>query len=277
MSFEKNPIESLLERGYSVCIENGRLLISSPAGELLPQSTIAKYFDILVEDIASRLKQPTYLYSSFSVGYYGQHKKAGVTLQFESPDRMESYYAIFNVELERKRTTTKHKAGSRYPKGQFAVKKKSLFKRFWRVAGLKPLKSDTRYWQSMGKLKQIIFIGDVHESKNGKLINQSLTTLNLSEFEVGALYITDSKVTHKNSISHTLGTHTEHIIVTHIEKPETPIYKGLDRVLGTGSVECVKEIKEQRYQGKRIEESSNTQDEWLNSFDPNGELDNLPF
>ena len=57
-------------------------------------------------------------------------------LQFVDVVTGETYNAIFNVSLERTRTTKSGKAGERLPKNRFIVQKRSSFVAFWRETGL---------------------------------------------------------------------------------------------------------------------------------------------
>lgn len=75
-------------------------------------------------------------YEGYSAGRYEEHKSAGVTLRFTSVLTGETAYAIFNVDLTRKRTTVGGKAGAPLPAGEFRVGERSHFYKFWQGTGL---------------------------------------------------------------------------------------------------------------------------------------------
>jgi len=104
-------------------------------------------------------------YEGYSTGRYGEHKSAGVTLRFTSVLTGETAYAIFNVDLTRKRTTVGGKAGAPLPAGEFRVGKRSQFCKFWQCTGLPLPERMQRFHKCMGKLSSILLAGEVRKDR----------------------------------------------------------------------------------------------------------------
>ena len=114
-------------------------------------------------------------YISYTTGFYGKHNAGGVTLQFICETTCINYYVIFNVDLRRKRTTKKHKAGSSLPSGRFSVGVRSQFYKFWRSTGLDLPHRLSAFNDCMGKLKAFTFCATVTKGK--RLDSGTLATL----------------------------------------------------------------------------------------------------
>ena len=114
-------------------------------------------------------------YIGYTVGFYGEHKAGGVTLQFICEVTCINYYVIFNVDLRRKRTTKKHKAGSPLPNGRFSVGVRSQFYKFWVSTGLGLPHRLSAFNDCMGKLKAVTFCATV--TKGDRLDSATLVAL----------------------------------------------------------------------------------------------------
>ena len=114
-------------------------------------------------------------YIGYTVGFYGKHNSGGVTLQFICEVTCINYYVIFNVDLRRKRTTKKHKAGSPLPNGRFSVGVRSQFYKFWVSTGLGLPHRLSAFNDCMGKLKAVTFSATV--TKGDRLDSATLLPL----------------------------------------------------------------------------------------------------
>jgi len=101
---------------------------------------------------------------SYSTGCYGDKNADGITLQFIEGDTELDYYTIFNVDCSRLRDPNK---GKRRPDGQFSVRKKHAFYKFWHsTCGLPtPSKGLTTFHDCMGKLKAFSFQAETDDGK----------------------------------------------------------------------------------------------------------------
>ena len=112
-------------------------------------------------------KQVILRYDSYSTGRYGSHNCEGVTLQFFDDSDGCFYYAIWNVNLRRKRTTKNHSRASDYPRNKFSVTRRMKFFYFWHfTCGLPtPCKGLTAFNECMGKLKKLQFQAMIQSGK----------------------------------------------------------------------------------------------------------------
>ena len=100
----------------------------------------------------------------YSTGCYGEKNADGLTLQFMVEDIELDYYTIFNVDCSRSRGPNK---GAKRPAGQFSVRKKHSFYKFWHhTCGLPtPTKGLTAFHDCMGKLKAFTFQAETDDGK----------------------------------------------------------------------------------------------------------------
>ncbi len=114
----------------------------------------------------------------YSTGCYGEKKADGLTLQFNVIDTELDYYTIFNVDCSQLRGSNK---GKRRPDGQFSVRQKHAFYKFWhRTCGLPtPSKGLTTFHDCMGKLKSIVFMAEI--SKGTRLDAGTLRPMSLPD------------------------------------------------------------------------------------------------
>ena len=100
----------------------------------------------------------------YSTGGYGEKNADGLTLQFMVEGEELDYYTIFNVDCSRSRGPNK---GAKRPAGQFSVRKKHSFYKFWHhTCGLPtPSKGMTTFHDCMGKLKAFTFQAETDDGK----------------------------------------------------------------------------------------------------------------
>lgn len=121
-------------------------------------------------------------YISYSAGRYHKGLHAGITLSFESEGTGNFYYTIFNVELNRLRTTKRYAAGDPLPKDQFRVGKRHEFYKLWNRLGLKMPPRLSSFHDYMGNLKPCVLSGLARS--DGKLANKSLKLARVNEASV---------------------------------------------------------------------------------------------
>ena len=100
----------------------------------------------------------------YSTGCYGEKNADGLTLQFMVEDIELDYYTIFNVDCSRSRGPNK---GAKRPAGQFSVRKKHSFYKFWHHTCRLPTPSKglTAFHDCMGKLKAFTFQAETDGGK----------------------------------------------------------------------------------------------------------------
>ncbi len=179
-------LTALSKRCSYMAIESG-VLVLKPRGEIAIQTWWLDDCSLhIINQIALRMGVKIFLYQSFSTGKYGRGKHDGVCLQFENLTNGKDAYAIFNVDLARKRNNKQSKKGDPLPGKQFSVAKKSAFRKFWITAGLKLPDRASKYSAYMGNLKSIVFTGEYQESdlKQERVNKQSLRPLSISYQEL---------------------------------------------------------------------------------------------
>nr|WP_067297720.1 hypothetical protein [Marinobacterium profundum] len=181
MTTGRNLAESLLAKGHILFIEKGRLYLESASSKPVPTDWLDENYLTLVDGILKQVGIDALIYESYSTGKYGPKMVPGVTLQFYRQLTQTNCYAIFNAELTRSRTGKSGKAGAPLPTGEFRLKKKAGFRKFW-LSGL----DEPRRWSDMhdrmGKLKGILFIGTQHSdpARKDRVKASTLVPLSLS-------------------------------------------------------------------------------------------------
>ena len=274
MTLKKNLLFDLIESGHIIAIENGKLVIQpSRFNQLGIDINSSKA--LLVSEIASVIGIPIFTFKYHTTGSFGVKRAFdGVTLHFTKLNDFSECYAIFNAELKRSRNSNKHKKGTRYPRGQFALKKHSKLVSTWLKLRLKPPTSLTRYHQHFGQLKSVFITGIT--DLNNKLSNDSIELVNISFNELQGIYHKHSYSAHSEHIIHSQNEHSVHTILSHNETNDGLMDKGFKNNLGTCSDGCV--IKNQVIKNDdsrlKVMGTNNTEvEEWLSSYDPNNELD----
>lgn len=171
-------VSRLLVKGDRLAIEQGRLHLEAASGKPVAD-WLESHHELLVIEILKQTGIDALIYKDCSTDKYGPKKAGGVTLQFHSLLTNANRYAIFNADLTRTRNSKGGKAGSLLPNGQFRLRDGSSFKTFWLSALDKP-----RRWSSlhdyMGKLKGILFYGDLTLGKPNRIVATSIKAINLS-------------------------------------------------------------------------------------------------
>ena len=124
----------------------------------------------------------------YSTGCYGEKKADGLTLQFNVTDTELDYYTIFNVDCSQLRGSNK---GKRRPDGQFSVRQKHAFYKFWhRTCGLPtPSKGLTTFHDCMGKLKSFTFQAETDDGK--RLLTNTLQIMHSDKTPIRLRQVSD--------------------------------------------------------------------------------------
>ncbi len=146
----------------------------------------------LCKEIGNATGVDIFVYEHYSTGNFHQGKAGGngVCLQFRSLLSGKSYYAIFNVNLTRRRTYGSKKAGSLLPQKQFWVTKNMAFYRFWITTGLKVPPRLSSFHDYMGHLKKIMFTAKYRE--DGRIQKHTLTPACITQQAVRSAILTDN-------------------------------------------------------------------------------------
>lgn len=185
----------LLINGGKLSIEQGRLELKAPTGELVDSKWIQENLEQILLDIADKLSVDIFIYQSYSTGRYIKKvkDKGGLELQFNHLNSEGKAYAIFNALLDRARTTKKYKKGAPLPARQFRVTENFDFYKYWKATGLAIPPRLSSFHDYMGKLKTVIFTGTFHETKAERLIAPSLSALNISHQQLTSAFIDSLK------------------------------------------------------------------------------------
>lgn len=182
MASKSSSARSLLSRGDVLEVTNGKLLVVSASGKPVPDSWVKSHTEEIVMEIVEVTGTDVFTYESHSTGRYGRKHYSGVSLQFNHVLSGKNFYAIFNADLDRARTTRKGKKGDPLPTGQFRIGKKSRFFQFWKNAGMKIPSRLASIHDYMGNLKNILFTARYCDGK--KLEKQTIHPLNLSHKQI---------------------------------------------------------------------------------------------
>lgn len=185
-------IRKLLSRGDEVCIERGQLVIRPASGKPVPPEWFQAHSKALIQEVLTTLGIEAYAYSGHTTGHYGPRKLPGLTLQLLSAVTHESAYAIFNVELTRRRTTRAGKQGDPLPPGHFRVGKGSHLYRFWQVTGRPEPKRLAALHDYLGNLAGILLTADRAEGHKDRMKTDSLRPLSVSGLEVRRAFLPDN-------------------------------------------------------------------------------------
>jgi hypothetical protein len=170
-------LQTLLARGDSVAIENGRLMLMPASGNPVPHGWLKENAPTLIEQIAVQTGIPIFRYTEYSIGRYDKQLYSGVTLQFDCITTRADAYAIFNCILNKARST-KHGAASKpLPNKHFRLNRKHQLTKLLQRSGIKP-RHPSEAHKAMHKLKELVFTGSYR--KGSKLDNESITPLNLT-------------------------------------------------------------------------------------------------
>jgi hypothetical protein len=182
----KNLTLGLLQRGDSLALCQGQLIITPKSGEPVPRDWLATNQTKIISEIALQLEQSIYSYSYSETGIYIQNRSAGVTVRFIDLLTGEDVYAIFNAQLKRQRTTQNKKAGDPLPEGQFYIGDRSALYMLWIKTELDLPRRFSEWHKSMSKLRNVYFIAD--KSSGDKLANKTIQPLSVSNDEIYQLF-----------------------------------------------------------------------------------------
>lgn len=172
-------IPRLVARQDKVHFNCGRFVIE-PASKLpVPSNWYKAHKSRLICEALSGLGMDAYQYMGYTTGHYGRRKRPGITLQFKSVPSRVPTYVIFNCKLTRRRNSKHGKRGDPFPEKQFYVSKSTAFYNFWVSTGLAMPKSLAVFHDYMGKLKALLFIGDLHSIHKTRLNAGSLRPLSV--------------------------------------------------------------------------------------------------
>jgi hypothetical protein len=171
-------LTKLLNKGDQISIVQGKLLIKPSSGLEVPSNWLKQYEPLLINDICQLLNITALRYVSYTSGRYGNKKSPGITLQFSDLQTNEDAYIIYNAILKRTRNSKGGMKGEPLPNKQFIVGERSSFYKFWRSADLPLPRSLSKFYECMGKLKSLIFTGQV--DFNNRITNKIVSLLEIS-------------------------------------------------------------------------------------------------
>ncbi len=182
-------LAQLLKRGDKVAIQAGRLVITPKSGQPIPASWLSQNEKALVCDLAKLTNRLAFKYEGFDKGKYGKHKAGGISLQLSNLEDNSDNYTIFNVRVNRQRTSKQGKKGALLPAKQFTVTKNMAFYEFWKATGLALPDRLSKFWAYMGNLKVLYFTGnyDPKDIKRQKILKQTLKPLTVTYEELTSL------------------------------------------------------------------------------------------
>lgn len=197
----------LLRRGDAVSIERGQLAIQPASSKPVPAEWMNANAREICRSILVAAGIDAYEYVGHRTGHYGKRRAAGLTLIFASVITGEPAYAIFNVDLARKRTTTGGKAGDPLPAGEFRVGERSHFYKFWASMGLQMPDRMQRFHKCMGKLSSFLLTGSV---TNERLDVQSIRHVTIAVDQARSAILGHKEGTTKSQGGHKEGTISGH-------------------------------------------------------------------
>jgi hypothetical protein len=171
-------LTKLLNKGDQISIVQGKLLIKPSSGLEVPSNWLKQYEPLLINDICQLLNITALRYVSYTTGKYGNKKSPGITLQFRDLQTNEDAYIIYNAILKRTRNSKGGMKGDPLPNKQFIVSERSSFYKFWRSADLPLPRSLSKFYECMGKLKPLLFTGEV--DFNNRITNKIVSLLEVS-------------------------------------------------------------------------------------------------
>lgn len=262
MAATETLVGRLLARGDKVALIRGRLIITPASGNQPPASWMTAHHRQLIAEAASMAGLLALDYVRYSVGNYGPKRAGGVTLQFRCMATASEYYAIFNAETKRSRTTKAGKAGEPLPKGQFRVGKQSAFVRFWESTGL-PYHRLSDFHDYMGNLSGLIYTAEIADGD--RLDAKSVRPLDIST----ALLLRQTGLIHPDN-SPTTSRQAPDNIPTRFpdkESAQTQTPQRFQPFQGAGQKKCGNTvIREHGYTVIPTLPEYQTNDEWLDDY-----------
>ncbi|GAA5136801.1 hypothetical protein GCM10025767_16660 [Thalassotalea piscium] len=256
----------LINRGDEVSIVKGKLIMQPNSGLPVPVCWLKQNRTLLINDICNLFNCIPLQYISYTTGNYGQNKSPGVTLQFIDLLSRKNAYIIFNANLKRSRKSKYGKKGDPLPNKQFIVGERSSFYKFWLSTGLALPKSLSKFYECMGKLKQLTFTGEI-DSKD-RIKDKKLTLLEVTYHEIlnklkkpKNAQVTES-LTAKQSLTFHQKTANQPLILTAKSISPEPTSKGL----ATNKSTCISNHGNKYIRKEVIEEFTNADISTLDSY-----------
>lgn len=264
----KSLLGSLLSRRDYVAIEQGMLIIKPISGAKVPQDWLTKNQEALIVQMLQAVGIDAFRFNRHTTGLYGKNQAGGVTLHFESLLDGRELYAIFNADLTRARNTSKGKAGSLLPEGQFRVGKRSHFYKFWKTTNLAWPPRNSLFHDYMARLRSLVFIGEYVQLN--RLDAQSIKPLTITHEQLSNTLNT-TKTTYKEPTNRLQSTYNSPTRTTYKDFEQDQSQQGFQE----GQTTCDlnygnKVIRKYVYKGSNIipietvnRPEEQTTDEWL--------------
>ena len=175
----------LIKDGCGVSVVNGEISVILHSE---PHRAIDYNAEKLINDIALITGVLVLKYEGRSVGEYQQasgKRAGGITLTFIAVGLGELFYAIFNVNTRRLRTTKTGRKGQPLPLGKFTVGGRAALPDLWRRLGLTNPRSPSDWPDCVGPRGPLSRLYLTAEILNGERLNKS--TINLLNIEATAI------------------------------------------------------------------------------------------
>jgi len=159
-------IKHLITQGDYVAIENGLLVIKPASGKPVPTDWLKSEGDALIAQILDCTDTPAYRYTHHTTAVEPKYSSDRLTLWFRSASTDSNVLIHFNVDLTRKRNSSKHQAGGKLPKSKFIPRKHSKFVQWWQRLNLTKPRYLSEYHEKLHLLKPPLFTGTTELAKN---------------------------------------------------------------------------------------------------------------
>lgn len=165
-------IKRLINLGYSVAINDGRLEVKTKSGCKPSSDWLNQNSSKIASEVAQLVNKSLYVYSHYKTGTFNKGIAPGVMISLTDLLTGENVYAIFNAELKRKRNIKSGNAGAALPKGKFTVGRQSALYKLWLKTYLELPRRPSELYKSIGKLKSIYVTAQ--RTNESKLSNSSI-------------------------------------------------------------------------------------------------------
>lgn len=223
-------LSKIVPRSEYLAVVDGRILLRPKTGNTATSDDWLKdNHDLLLNELIALTGKQAFIYHGYTTGNYTNIRKGkspGITLQLINAQTGESSCITYNVGLTRDRNTPHGKKGSLLPKGRFNAGGRIAFLKFWDSTGLGKPKRPSAYYDCMGKLKAVIFTGEMVEGKEGRLSKDSFKPLNISFEEIQEL---------SNHLTTTRQAPDNHLTTTR-QQPDSDLTRMPDKEIATDHV-----------------------------------------
>jgi len=155
-----NLTNGLLQRGDSLAVSLGQLIITPNSGEPVPREWLATNRGKIMSEIAQQSGLSIFSYAYYQTGIYNNARSPGVMIRFIDMLTGEDAYAVFNVQLKRQRTTKNKNAGDPLPDRHFSIGDRSALYMLWIKTALNIPRRFSEWHKSMSKLKHVYFVAE---------------------------------------------------------------------------------------------------------------------